>query len=94
MIYDIFNINNELDVLELRLNILNNYVDYFIIIESTKTFSGINKPLYYNENKLRYLKFNNKIIHCIINEYPENINDSLVNKLIYNIFKYNTNYRV
>ena len=28
--YDIFTFNNELDLLEIRLNILNKYVDYFV----------------------------------------------------------------
>ena len=33
--YDIISFNNELDMLEIRLNILNEYVDYFIIVEAT-----------------------------------------------------------
>ena len=28
------NPNNELDMLEIRLNVLNDYVDYFVIVES------------------------------------------------------------
>ena len=48
MVYDIFTFNNELDILEIRLNILDNYVDYFVIIEGVETFSGIIKPLYFD----------------------------------------------
>jgi len=66
---------NELDLLELRFNILNNYVDYFVISESTKTHSGKLKPLYYYENKDRFKKFNHKIIHNIIDYEDDEIND-------------------
>ncbi len=71
MVIDLFYFNNELDVLEIRLNILNDYVDKFIIIEARETFSGIPKPLYYLENKERFAKWNDKIIHHIAEETPE-----------------------
>ncbi len=65
MIYDTFTLFNELDLLELRLSILDPYVDKFVLIESRQTFTGIPKPLYYEENKERFAKWNNKIIHII-----------------------------
>ena len=34
-IYDIFTFFNELELLEIRLNILDSYVDYFVIVEAT-----------------------------------------------------------
>ena len=37
MIYDIFPFFNELDLLEIRLNILDKHVDYFVIGECNKT---------------------------------------------------------
>ena len=40
MIYDCFIFNNEIDLLELRLSILDDVVDKFVIIEGDKTFSG------------------------------------------------------
>ena len=83
MVYDIFTFNNELDVLELRLNILNNYVDYFVIVEATETFSGIEKPLYYSLNKSRYSKFNDKIIHYVVNDKPNSIDDITNDDFIY-----------
>ena len=51
MVYDSFQFFNELDILKLRMNVLKDVVDYFVISESTVTFSGDPKPLYYNENK-------------------------------------------
>ena len=44
-IVDVFPFFNELDLLEIRLNVLDPYVDLFIISEATKTFSGLDKPL-------------------------------------------------
>jgi beta-1,4-mannosyl-glycoprotein beta-1,4-N-acetylglucosaminyltransferase len=62
-IYDCFIFNHELDLLELRLNILNDYVDYFVLTESTTTFSGKLKDLHYLKNKKRFKKFHEKIIY-------------------------------
>ena len=73
--YDIFTFCYELDLLEIRLNILNDYVDYFVIIESTETFSGFPKPLYYQENKEKFKEFEHKIIHYVINNTPTNFQD-------------------
>ena len=61
MIYDCFTFFNELDLLEIRLNILDEYTDYFVIGESYETFSGLKKPLYYYENRERFEKWNDKI---------------------------------
>ena len=36
--YDIFLFFDELDLLDLRLEMYNDYVDYFVIVESTVTF--------------------------------------------------------
>ena len=69
-IIDCFIFYNELELLTYRLNILNNVVDYFIIVEATHTFSGKDKKLFYNENKSLFKKFNDKIIHIIVNNFP------------------------
>jgi beta-1,4-mannosyl-glycoprotein beta-1,4-N-acetylglucosaminyltransferase len=70
-IYDCFTFFNELDLLEMRLNILNNYVDYFVLVEATKTFSGKPKELYYLKNKEKFNKFSHKIIHITVDDMPE-----------------------
>lgn len=72
MIYDCFLFFNELDLLEIRLSILDKYVDYFVIVESTETFSGLPKPLYYDLNEARFAKWKHKIIHHVICDYPIN----------------------
>jgi beta-1,4-mannosyl-glycoprotein beta-1,4-N-acetylglucosaminyltransferase len=71
MVYDCFPFFNELDILSLRLNILDKYVDYFVISESSLTFSGEKKPLFYLDNKHLFEKFQKKIIHNIVE--PGNI---------------------
>ena len=79
-VFDSFIFFNELELLELRLNILNDVVDYFVLTESPFTVSGNEKPLYYQENKDRFRKFNDKIIHNITETIPNDYSDYLVKK--------------
>lgn len=74
-IYDTFLFYNELDLLELRLNTLGDLVDYFVITEARVTFSGRPKPLYFAENRNRFYRFKDKIIHNIIESTPNDFND-------------------
>lgn len=67
-VFDVFPFFNELDLLEIRLNILDPYVDFFVLSEGTKDFQGGDKILYYKENKDRFEKFNHKIIHNIVED--------------------------
>ncbi len=78
-IFDSFIFFNELELLELRLNILNDVVDYFVLTESPFTVSGNEKPLFYQENKDRFGKFNDKIIHNVT-ENSNDFSDYLVKK--------------
>ena len=71
MIIDCFPFFNELDVLDIRLNVLNEVVDKFVIVEASKTQSKIDKPFYFEQNKNRYSKFLDKIVHIKIEDYPE-----------------------
>ena len=60
-------------ILDLRLNILNKYVDYFVIVESTFTHRGEKRKLKFNQNKFEHFK--DKIIYLIYDQIPENIED-------------------
>jgi beta-1,4-mannosyl-glycoprotein beta-1,4-N-acetylglucosaminyltransferase len=71
-IYDSFLFFNELDILEIRLNELNDVVDYFILVESSITHQGTPKPFIFEENKERFKKFLNKIIHIKVEDTPNN----------------------
>lgn len=70
MIIDAFTFFNELDLLELRLNVLDSVVDRFVLVEADRTFQNEIKPLYFQENKQRFEKFLHKIDHVIVNDMP------------------------
>ena len=76
-VFDSFIFFNELELLEMRLNILDDVVDYFVLTESPFTVSGNEKPLYYQENKDMFGKFNDKIVHHITEEIPNDFNHML-----------------
>jgi beta-1,4-mannosyl-glycoprotein beta-1,4-N-acetylglucosaminyltransferase len=69
-IIDCFTFYNEMNLLTYRLNILNDVVDWFIIVESKYTHSGIEKPLFFNDNKHLFSNFIHKIIHIILKDAP------------------------
>ena len=71
MVYDCFQFFNELDMLKIRLNVMSPIVDKFVISEATETFSGLKKPLYYEENKEMFAEFADKIIHVVVDDTPE-----------------------
>jgi len=67
---DTFLFYNEDKMLDFRLNYYKDVVDYFIIVEATKTFSGIDKPLYFEAIKHKYSHIKN-IIHIVVRDMPE-----------------------
>jgi beta-1,4-mannosyl-glycoprotein beta-1,4-N-acetylglucosaminyltransferase len=71
-IYDCITYLNEDLILDLRFNILNKYVDYFVIVESNKTHSGESKKKNFNINK--FLKFKKKIIYFFVRKMPSTKN--------------------
>ena len=70
-IYDCFQYFDEDHMVDLRLNILNQYVDYFVISESTKTHQGENKKINFDIKK--FSKFKDKI-KFIVADYSKEIN--------------------
>ncbi|OUW73545.1 MAG: hypothetical protein CBD76_03385 [Pelagibacteraceae bacterium TMED216] len=70
-IYDCFQYFNEDHVLDLRFNILDKYVDYFVIAESTKTHQGHDKELKFEINNFK--KYKDKIIY-VTAEYQKEKN--------------------
>ena len=62
-IYDCFQYFNEDHLIDLRMNILDKYVDYFVVSESTKTHQGKNKKLNFNLNNFK--KYKNKIKYLV-----------------------------
>ena len=73
-IYDCFQFYNEETVLDIRLNILNSYVDFFVITESTVDHQGNSKKLNFDISK--YKKFKDKIIYVVVDDTKESIKKS------------------
>ncbi len=65
MIVDCFTFFNELDILELRLSVLEGVVDRFVLCEAPFTFRGDPKPLVYAQNKERFARWNDRIVHLV-----------------------------
>ena len=55
-IFDCFMYFDEEMLLDLRLNILNKHVDYFVIVESTFTHKGENRRLQFNSKNSKNIK--------------------------------------
>ena len=70
-IFDCFMYFDEEMILDVRLNTLNKYVDYFIISESNFTHSGKRRDLNFDINK--YKKFEDKIIYLIYDKEPSDV---------------------
>ena len=70
-IFDCFMFYDEELLLDIRLNILNKYVDFFIIVESEYFHNGKKRQLKFDINKFK--KFENKIIYLIHKNEPNGI---------------------
>ena len=70
-IYDCFMFSDEKMLLDIRLNVLNDYVDQFVIIESKYKHNGDIKNKNFDINQ--YSKFKNKIKYIYLNEEPEGL---------------------
>ena len=73
-VYDVFPFFNEVSLTLLRFEILDPYVDYFVVGESPWTFSGREKPLYFAEYREQFKKFENKIKYHLFEENDPNWN--------------------
>ena len=70
-IFDCFMYFDEEIVLDVRLNTLNDFVDYFVIVESKFTHKGEKRDLKFNHEKFN--KFKNKIIYLVYDKVPTKV---------------------
>jgi len=68
-IFDCFMYFDEEQVLDLRLNVLYQNVDYFVIVESTYNHKGEKRNLLFNSKKFE--KFSDKIIYLVYDKIPQ-----------------------
>lgn len=73
MVIDCIPFFNELDILKLRLHILDPLVDRFVIEEATHTFSGLPKDLCFEKNREMFEEFLPKITYLVVDNSPEEI---------------------
>ena len=73
-IYDCFQFFNEETVLDLRFNILDKFVNYFVVAESTTDHQGNEKKLNFDINKFK--KFKEKIIYVVVDDTLNSIKKS------------------
>ncbi len=73
MVFDLIPFFNEIDILNMRLHILDPYVDRFVIEEATTTFSGQPKELCFEKNKDKFKKFLHKIDYIVVDEDKEEL---------------------
>jgi len=69
-VIDCFSFFNELELLRIRLHELSDVVDKFVLVEATKTHSGLDKVLHYEIHKEEFVEFQDKIVHVIVEDMP------------------------
>ena len=98
-IFDCFMFYDEEMLLEVRLNILNQYIDKFIIVESTFTHSGKKRELVFDIKNFQ--KFKDKIIYHVVDKKPKGLEEVNVydtdhikeNKIIMNAVRFENGQR-
>ena len=60
-----------MDMLHLHLEELYDVVDKFVLVESTTTFVGNPKELFFEKHRDRYSKYLDKIVHVVVDDTPK-----------------------
>ena len=98
-IFDCFMFYDEEMLLDVRLNVLNKYIDKFIIVESTFTHSGKKRELVFDIKNFQ--KFKDKIIYHVVDKKPKGLEEVNVydtdhikeNKVIMNAVRFENGQR-
>jgi len=70
LVVDCFLFYNELELLKYRLTVLDDVVDFFILVEAAHTFTGNKKELEFGNNRHLFKPFLHKIIHVVVYDAP------------------------
>lgn len=92
-VFDLFLLSTELEWLEIRLNTLYPYVDYFVIVESSKTFTNMPKTLELANHWQNFTAFHPKMLHFavedeVISTRTWDHEDFFRNSLLYKTFSH------
>ena len=95
-IFDCITFFNEHDLFDIRYELLKSKVDYFIVIEGSKTFDGKKKEFCfdyekYDKDKIRYIKIHDFNQNISLNTFPEYYDDLSKNRMLDGLFGANYN---
>jgi beta-1,4-mannosyl-glycoprotein beta-1,4-N-acetylglucosaminyltransferase len=76
-IFDCFKFFNELELLDLRLMVLDELVDYFVLVEANKTHTGKEKEFIFEQNKHKFSSYLDRIIYVKVEDLPDYIQDDI-----------------
>lgn len=76
-IFDCFTFFNELELLDLRLMVLYDYVDHFVLVEANKTHTGKPKEFIFEQNKDMFYDYLDKIIYIKVEDLPDYSRDNI-----------------
>ncbi|KAK3691804.1 hypothetical protein LTR37_018403 [Vermiconidia calcicola] len=90
-VYDLILFNHELDWLEVRLNTLSMYVDYFIIVEGKKSFTNLPKDTVLQNNWSNFTAFHSQMLNyvvddTVVSQRSWDHEDFFRNAMLYNTF--------
>ena len=69
-VYDCCMLYNEIDLLKIRMSLLKNVVDYFVVVELNKTFRGKDKPYFFKEREKEFIEYRDRIIYVTSENIP------------------------
>ncbi|KAF9142901.1 hypothetical protein BG015_000601, partial [Linnemannia schmuckeri] len=84
-IIDVVPVNDELDMLEVRMEELDSVVDLFVIVESEFTFMLKPTPLYFRRNKDRFKKVVHKTLALFVHEMSWESRDRTLHEKLHDI---------
>ena len=72
-VFDLFAFNGEFDMLELKLAEMGPWVDQFVIVEARTTFTGLPKPLHFEERRGDFRSHADKITYVVVDRFPDHL---------------------
>ena len=71
MVYDCFTFFSEIEILKLRMQVLKDVVDKFVIVEATKTFTRMDHALEFAAHRDEFAEFEDRIIYVVVDDFPD-----------------------
>ena len=72
-IFDCFTYFEEIELLELRLQTVYSVVDFIVLVEANRTFTGKEKEFVFEKNKHKFSDFLDKIIYIKVEDMPVSV---------------------